>query len=473
MREVLRCIVPLAALLTACGGDVDNPWDARDTGRDDGRDHGDGDSGCDARACFASCVADGYLGGTCTGGACECTGAADGDADGELDGDTAPLCEPGPCNDSCVIGGFTGGHCELDSCVCNGAGDADADGDARTDADGDADDGGGREDGDLDGGTCTVPDFPQQLQCRSGWKCTIATVSAGAAVPVCDLDGTGGNNDSCDDAPAPATTDTCGRFYYCLSTSSGHRCLRFCSTSDDCAAAHGTTASGCLFTMGDGTGGTLPGVRFCTAGCDRLADTGCNAGQTCRPEGNSTGLWSDCSTVGSGTQGASCALGGDSACAARYVCLGSGSAARCNRFCAADGDCAALGATSQCVFHVVDGTGATIPGFQVCSDQCDVFADTVCSARSEACRLGTYTGHTGAASYCEEIGAGGQNALCPGGSSDCQTGYDCYTVTGYGAICLLYCRYPSGTPSCTGAATCQPAGTGFPAAVGVCVPPPI
>jgi len=473
MREILRCVVPLAALLTACGGEPESPWDARDADRGEGREGGDVDSGCDVRACFADCVADGYLGGSCTAGACQCTGAGDGDADVDIDGVDAPLCEPGACNDSCVIGGSTGGHCELDSCICDGDGDADADGDGGADADADADDGGGREDGDLDGGACTVPDFPQQRQCRSGWKCTIATISAGAAVPVCDFDGAGGNNASCDDAPAPATTDTCGRFYYCLSTGSGRRCLRFCSTNADCSTAHGTAASGCFYTMNDGSGGTLPGVRFCTAGCDTRADTGCNAGQTCRPEGDSTGLWADCSTAGSGTQGAGCALGGDTACAAHHVCLGSGSAARCSRYCSADGDCTVLGSTSWCVFQVVDRTGASIPGFSVCSDQCDVFADTVCSPRGEACRLNAFGRGSGAASYCEPVGTGGQNAACPGGSADCQTGFDCYSVTGYGSICLRYCRLPSGSPGCTVSALCQSAGTGFPAGVGVCVPPPI
>ncbi len=392
MREVLRRAVLLAVLLAGCGGEPENPWDARDGARDDGREGGDVDSGCDARACFAQCVVDGHLGGTCAAGACQCTGAADADAEGDAEVDL------------------------------DGAGDADADGEADGDDDGgagadaDADDADGPGDGDLDGGACTVPDFPRQLECRAGWKCTIATISAGAAVPICDLDGAGGNNDSCDDAPAPATTDTCGRFYYCLSTGSGRRCLRFCSSGAECAAAHGA-ASGCFYTMGDGAGGTLPGVRFCTAGCDRAADTGCGTGQTCRPIGNATGLWSDCSTAGAGTQGAGCALGGDSACAARHICLGSGSAARCSRYCAADADCAALGATALCVFQVIDPAGEDIPGLLVCSDSCDVFADAVCSARGEACRLGTFAGHTAAASYCEAVGSGGQNAPCAGGAS--------------------------------------------------------
>ena len=140
------------------------------------------------------------------------------------------------------------------------------------------------------------------------------------------------------------------------------------------------------------------------------------------------------------------------------------------RFCFGDADCAALGVNSQCVIGVNDGSGTPIPGFTVCTDQCDVFADTVCAARGQSCRLGTFTGHTGVASYCEAVGAGGQGAACAAGSSACQAGFDCYNVTGFGNICLRYCRLGGGSPSCSGGTTCQSAGTGFPAGVGVCVP---
>ncbi|MBN1770620.1 MAG: hypothetical protein JXB32_05110, partial [Deltaproteobacteria bacterium] len=155
---------------------------------------------------------------------------------------------------------------------------------------------------------------------------------------------------------------------------------------------------------------------------------------------------------------------------ARHVCLGSGSAARCNRFCFSDADCDLLGATSQCVYGVVDSGGMEIPGFDVCSEQCDVLADTVCPATGEACRLGSFTGHAEIASYCGGVGAGGQGASCAtGGASACQAGHACFNVTGYGSICLRQCRFPSGTPSCPVSTTCT-APSGYPSGVGVCIP---
>jgi hypothetical protein len=121
------------------------------------------------------------------------------------------------------------------------------------------------------------------------------------------------------------------------------------------------------------------------------------------------------------------------------------------------------------VYDVVDTSGREIPGFDVCSEPCDVFADTVCPARGGTCRLGLFTGHAEIASYCGAAGAGGQGASCASGPSACQAGFACFNVTGYGNICVRHCRYPSGTPSCGAGTTCV-SPSGYPAGVGVCIP---
>jgi hypothetical protein len=487
--------------------DVDAPVDG--PGAEDAGAEGDV-TACDPGECASSCVLFGFDGGHCDAdGTCVCDAAADADADGDGWPDEGPDgdadggadadveaeagCSHAACNTECMDRGCVAGYCSAGVCTCVSCpaadGDADGDGDvpdvrddaaeapdeaeagdeadAREDA---AEDGAEDAAEEVDGGTCTVGDFPEQVQCRSGFRCNLEGVVDGEAVPICDVNGTVGSNGICTDATPPGVTDDCARFFTCLSDGVERRCSRFCADHADCTSALGAT-SGCTWTLNDGSGGDVPGVRFCTDGCNARVDSGCDTGQTCRPIGDSSGFWTDCSRLGSGTQGTSCALGGEAACAAFHVCLGAGAAARCFRFCFADTDCSAVGSMSRCVYNVIDSGGTEIPGFDVCSEQCDAFADTVCTPIGEACRYGNFTGH-GVASYCGDVGTGVQNAPCPGGDGDCQAGYSCWTVTGYGPICLQHCRLPTGTPRCSVPTTsCTWPGTGFPTVFGVCVPP--
>ncbi|MBI5489641.1 MAG: hypothetical protein HY905_20070 [Deltaproteobacteria bacterium] len=373
------------------------------------------------------------------------------------------------------------------SCLCRPGADADVDGDAggEEDATDEADAGGDRSDGDggsgadadaadadarPDGGSCNVVDLPEQTMCNAGFRCTVGSISAGEAVPVCDPEGTGANNDSCVRPTPDGTVDDCSRAYYCLRIDGATRCHRFCATNRDCSDAAGSTFAGCYFSLPDGAGGTVPGVRFCTTGCDPAADSGCSAGQACRPSGNASGLYGDCSPAGTGRQGADCTEDGDAACAPHYTCLRATEGNACYRFCSTDLDCSSdVGANSQCVLTVSTG-GERIPGYVVCSESCDPLADSVCPAMGETCRTWTYTGHTGAASYCGAVGAGGQNAACPGGGDECQAGFDCWNVTDYGEICLGYCRMDGGSPSCGSGTSCVSAGSEYPAELGVCLP---
>ncbi|MDI7267093.1 MAG: hypothetical protein QME96_03755 [Myxococcota bacterium] len=443
-HPLLRAAVAAGLASAACAtGEIPAgfPPDIRETADDSRGEGGDG-AACDPALCLLNCVASGRSTGNCSGDTCICDEAADADTDADADGDADA--------------------------------DADADGDADADADvPDVADDGEASDVPPDGGACTVADFPVQAQCRAGFKCTIGSISRATATPVCDIDGAAGHDAPCSDAAPPATTDTCRRFHYCLSDGVESSCRRFCANHSQCSAAHGTSRSGCVLTLAAGSGGSVAGVRFCTVGCDARSDTGCRASQTCRPAGDVSGAFTDCSRYGAGVQGAPCSLGGDAACARRHVCLNAGGGAKCYRFCHSHADCLAVGSTSACLYSVTDAAGVEYPEFDVCSEQCDPLADSVCSAGVTSCRIGSYRtalGDIRFASACTLVGAGGQGASCTG-DADCRAGFTCITLDGVNR-CLQYCRRPSGSPACPAPTRCNdatPLSPGsWPAAVGLC-----
>jgi len=54
--------------------------------------------------------------------------------------------------------------------------------------------------------------------------------------------------------------------------------------------------------------------------------------------------------------------------------------------------------------------------------------------------------------FCTEAGAGGQNAACPNGATDCKAGFGCFMSTSN--ICLHWCKFPGGS-GCPAGTTCQ------------------
>jgi hypothetical protein len=56
-----------------------------------------------------------------------------------------------------------------------------------------------------------------------------------------------------------------------------NQCSRFCATDADCVGA----GSLCLYTLGDGAGGTVPGVRVCSRACDPVTSAGCSSNAVC------------------------------------------------------------------------------------------------------------------------------------------------------------------------------------------------
>jgi hypothetical protein len=74
-------------------------------------------------------------------------------------------------------------------------------------------------------------------------------------------------------------------------------------------------------------GGSLPGVRLCTRNCDPVAQSGCRAGAYCEVFRETAGAmrwFTDCTApvMGSGRQGAPCAMISD--CAAGFTCVDPG-----------------------------------------------------------------------------------------------------------------------------------------------------
>ena len=100
-----------------------------------------------------------------------------------------------------------------------------------------------------------------------------------------------------------------------------NQCMKFCSSDTQCSGGI------CLYTLSDGMGGSLPGVRLCTRNCDPVAQSGCRTGAYCdifRETAGAMRWFTDCTApaMGSGRQGAACATLAD--CAAGFTCVDPG-----------------------------------------------------------------------------------------------------------------------------------------------------
>jgi hypothetical protein len=278
---------------------------------------------CVAAECHASCLP---LSGSCIDGRCICS-RTDGGGDADVG-----ECTTAACDATCRAGGYTGGACVGVSCQCtgtppDGGGDADAGADADADAgetgadEAGAEDAAGEEASARDGGDpCTVDDLVEQLYCGEGMKCAFSSLSGSAPDPVCDRAGARALNTNC---TGYSLSDTCEPGLMCLNDGSGSRCRRLCRDDADCRVLG--PRAGCLIGITIG-GTTTTGIKACTLDCDVLLGSGCDATQACRPNFVDTGGgifvgYSDCSGVGTGTQGADCSTRGSADCAARYQCF--------------------------------------------------------------------------------------------------------------------------------------------------------
>jgi hypothetical protein len=106
-------------------------------------------------------------------------------------------------------------------------------------------------------------------------------------------------------------------------TSSVSLCDKFCTADTDCVAPGGL----CLLQLSDGSGGSIPNVKLCTANCSPITNVGCSVpGTSCQLLQESTGamrLLTDCRGAGSKTHLATCDPMLDD-CAPKFGCFNIG-----------------------------------------------------------------------------------------------------------------------------------------------------
>lgn len=173
-----------------------------------------------------------------------------------------------------------------------------------------------------------------QCGCPAGQGCYLNGSSR-----LCATAGTAGEGASC------SGVSSCSPGMICIDVGRTatplNQCNRFCDSDADCVG----TGSLCTYTLNDGMGGTVPGVRVCSKACDPVGRTGCRSGAACHIFRESMGAmryFFDCAgPVGLGTQGASCTDLTD--CASGYACAGT--PGTCLRYCDSVGT---IGTTGGC-----------------------------------------------------------------------------------------------------------------------------
>jgi hypothetical protein len=175
-----------------------------------------------------------------------------------------------------------------------------------------------------------------QCGCPGGQSCYLS-----GATRLCSATGASAEGTAC------TGVSSCASGLICINVGSGatpvNECHRFCDTDSDCVG----TGSLCAYTLNDGTGGTVPGVRVCSRSCSPVAQTGCAPGTACHIFRESMGAmryFFDCAgPVGTGGRGASCAAVSD--CRAGFACVGT--PGTCQKYCAMPGMIGAAGGCSS------------------------------------------------------------------------------------------------------------------------------
>ncbi len=171
-----------------------------------------------------------------------------------------------------------------------------------------------------------------QCGCGTGQGCYLAGTTRS-----CNPAGSAAEGAAC------AAVNSCAPGLACLnvsrSTTAVNQCMRFCASDADCSGA----GSICVYTIDDGAGGMVPGVRVCSRGCDPITSAGCTTSASCQIFQETAGsmrYFTDCmAPVGAGGQGASCA--DSTQCQRGFICLGT--PGTCLRYCNAPGTIAGGG----------------------------------------------------------------------------------------------------------------------------------
>lgn len=170
-----------------------------------------------------------------------------------------------------------------------------------------------------------------QCGCPGGQGCYLSGVTR-----ACSAAGSSPEGGAC------PTVTSCAPGLVCLdiarSGPARNQCNRFCDTDADC-----TGGALCAYTLNDGTGGDIPGVRVCTRACNPLSGAGCVAGAKCTIFRESMGAmryYTDCTApVGAGGQFAACTS--DEQCQSGFACVANECLRWCTQLGVAPGGCSA------------------------------------------------------------------------------------------------------------------------------------
>ena len=197
-----------------------------------------------------------------------------------------------------------------------------------------------------------------------------------------------------------------------------------------------------------------------TTPCDIQTQCGCDQSMACDVDFSDLMGTACRPKTDTGVEGTNCGgtFGSPQKCAKKYICIGSGDARSCNRYCATSADC--LSPRGQCVIQIT-ANGMAIPGATTCSSNCDPATTTnpLCPS-GWSCDLftSTFMGTQHKIADCRAAGTAAQGATCSA-TVACAAGLTCVTVSG-AMRCAKICKPPSNTGCPTGT-TCGSFSTPF------------
>lgn len=223
------------------------------------------------------------------------------------------------------------------------------------------------------------------------------------------------------------------------------------STGPGATVATSTTGS---TTPGVTTGPTTSATTSSTSGtpCDESPckllspQCGCEVGDKCTIDGGG-----DRTCVADGTRapGQECgsSLGDCEAGALCVYVIDGGETLSCARFCETDAQCDGQGGVCALGLNGVDDV-------KLCSENCDLVSASGCAIAGTKCGLGYDDTASRYFSLCVGAGAGVEQSICNGQTSQCAPGYDCFeTSEGDGTTrCFKWCS--SLAPGCPDGQSC-------------------
>jgi len=155
-----------------------------------------------------------------------------------------------------------------------------------------------------------------------------------------------------------------------------------------------------------------------------------------------------CGTPGPEAEGEACT--GATSCQAGNLCLGSGTAGFCARFCETDAECP--GAGSLCLLELDDGAGGALPGVTLCTGNCSPATGVGCPSTMGCAIFEETMGSMRTFTGCRAAGTVTEGGTCVD-AEDCAPGHFCGGPTTGPRECYRWCRQPSGT-ECRGLTFC-------------------